>query len=220
MKVKITRNGPYVVTGRAPLAEQHICVDAEGQCHGWQEGHTYPAAEEYALCRCGRAKDKPFCDGSHSAHGQQAEFDGTETAGNTPFAEQANEIDGPDLTLLDAEKYCARARFCHRQGGTWKLTRLSDDPAAKQAAVEEAADCPGGRLVAAEKDGTTIEPALEPSIGLVEDTQAKKMGPIWVRGGIPVESCEGETYEVRNRVTLCRCGKSASKPFCDGKHLD
>jgi len=40
-----------------------------------------------------------------------------------------------------------------------------------------------------------------------------------VRGGIPVESSEGQVYEIRNRVTLCRCGKSYNKPFCDGSHV-
>jgi CDGSH-type Zn-finger protein len=43
-------------------------------------------------------------------------------------------------------------------------------------------------------------------------------GPLLVRGGIPVESEDGRPYEVRNRVTLCRCGHSRNKPFCDGTH--
>ena len=29
---------------------------------------------------------------------------------------------------------------------------------------------------------------------------------------------DGFAYEVRNRVTLCRCGASKNKPFCDGSH--
>jgi len=41
---------------------------------------------------------------------------------------------------------------------------------------------------------------------------------LWVRGGIPVTSANGFHYEVRNRVTLCRCGTSKNKPFCDGSH--
>jgi CDGSH-type Zn-finger protein len=44
-------------------------------------------------------------------------------------------------------------------------------------------------------------------------------GPLWVRGGIPVESGhDGRVYESRSRVTLCRCGRSQNKPFCDGTH--
>ena len=35
-----------------------------------------------------------------------------------------------------------------------------------------------------------------------------------------VTVADGERYEVRNRVTLCRCGASANKPFCDGAHGD
>ena len=40
-----------------------------------------------------------------------------------------------------------------------------------------------GRLKAA-----AFEPEFKPSIGLVEDTQEGVRGPIWVRGGIPIES--------------------------------
>ena len=62
-------------------------------------------------------------------------------------------------------------------------------------------------------------PELEPTIGLVQDPQMGVSGPIWVKGGIQVESADGRAYEVRNRVTLCRCGKSKNKPFCDGSHI-
>ncbi|MCJ7713336.1 CDGSH iron-sulfur domain-containing protein, partial [Candidatus Bathyarchaeota archaeon] len=47
----------------------------------------------------------------------------------------------------------------------------------------------------------------------------KVSGPIWVKGGVIVESSDGTSYEVRNRQTLCRCGKSENKPFCDGTHI-
>ena len=38
-------------------------------------------------------------------------------------------------------------------------------------------------------------------------------------GRIPIQSADGTEYEVRNRATLCRCGRSHNKPFCDGTHL-
>ncbi len=215
-KVKVLKDGPYLVTGGVPLAEQIIGVDTDGECHGWQEGKKYPPQDTYAICRCGQSHHGPFCDGTHT----KVHFDGTEVAVNTPYLEQANEVVGPGLRLTDAESLCANARFCHRAGGAWQLTEQSDDPRARQIAIEEASDCPSGRLVAWDYDGQAIEPDLEPSIGLVVDTQAGKLGPMWVRGGIPIESADGELYETRNRVTLCRCGKSANKPFCDGSHLD
>ena len=214
-RIKVSKNGPCLISGGVPLAEEIIHIDVEGQCHGWREGKKYPLQENCALCRCGHSRHKPFCDDTHI----KVHFDGTETASHESYLEQANEISGPALRLTDAKALCASARFCHRAGGTWKLTSQSDDPEAKKTAIEEACDCPSGRLVTWDTDGKAIEPDFEPSIGLVEDPQAHSMGPIWVRGGIPIESADGTPYEVRNRITLCRCGRSSNKPFCDGRHL-
>jgi CDGSH-type Zn-finger protein len=212
-KIQITENGPYIVSGGVPMAEQSIQVDQSGDCHGWREGKKYPLQEKYALCRCGQSSTKPFCDGSHLKHN----FDGTETASREQYVDQAVRIHGPNLDLTDYEDLCVGARFCHRGEGIWKLIEKSDDPDAWKMAVEEAADCPSGRLVTWDKNGKTIEPEYQPSIGLVNDHKNRK-GPIWVRGGIPIESADGTTYEIRNHVTLCRCGKSYNKPFCDGRH--
>jgi hypothetical protein len=41
---------------------------------------------------------------------------------------------------------------------------------------------------------------------------------LWVTGGVPVRRSDGQPFETRNRVTLCRCGQSANKPLCDGTH--
>ena len=62
-------------------------------------------------------------------------------------------------------------------------------------------------------------PAFDPSIVLVEDERRGVSGPVWVRGGVEVLSGDGDAYEVRNRVTLCRCGESRNKPFCDASHV-
>ena len=79
--------------------------------------------------------------------------------------------------------------------------------------------CPGGRLVLRDRGtGKAIEPDLPPSIGVVEDPALGCSGPLWVRGGIRVESPDGRAHEIRNRVALCRCGASANKPFCNGSH--
>ena len=44
-------------------------------------------------------------------------------------------------------------------------------------------------------------------------------GPLLVRGDFTIVTPEGERIEPgRGTVALCRCGKSATKPFCDGTH--
>jgi CDGSH-type Zn-finger protein len=214
-KVRVLKNGPYIVSGNIPLIKMTIQCDQGGIPAKWTLGEKMKTSENYSLCRCGQSKNKPFCDGTHG----KVNFDGTETSDNEPFEKMTKEIDGPALKLKDAEILCASARFCHRGGDIWKVIPKSDEPWAKKNAIENACDCPSGRLVVIDKEtDKIIEPSLEKSIGLIEDPAIGVDGPIWVRGGIPVYSAEGKLYEVRNRVTLCRCGKSTNKPFCDSSH--
>ncbi len=72
---------------------------------------------------------------------------------------------------------------------------------------------PSGRLQYAK---SANEPPVEifypPTVATIPN------GALWVLGGVPVETADGFTYEVRNRQLLCRCGASENKPFCDGSH--
>ncbi len=123
------------------------------------------------------------------------------------------------MVLTDAENLCAFGRFCDPNGQVWNQVGQSDDPAVRETFIRQVGNCPAGRLVAWDK-GTKkpVEPELPVSICLIEDPAQECSGPIWLRGGIPVVSADGFEYEVRNRVTLCRCGQSQNKPFCDGTH--
>jgi CDGSH-type Zn-finger protein len=213
--VTITRNGPYLVKGGAPLSRFVIGDDGAGNSEEWVEGEKIPAQANYALCRCGQSANKPFCDGTHTKKG----FDGTETADRAPYVEQADAIDGPDVTMSDAEKLCAFARFCDPNGKVWNQVEKSDDPKIREMLIRQVNACPSGRLVAWDKKtGTAIEQRLPVSIGLIEDPVEKCAGPIWLRGGIALIGADGFEYEEHNRMTLCRCGASKNKPFCDGSH--
>jgi CDGSH-type Zn-finger protein len=214
VRITVTKNGPYRVTGSVPLARQTIVVDEDSSSVDWEQGETFETLDEYLLCRCGQSADKPFCDGSHLRVG----FDGTETASRQPYLKQASEEAGPRVTLTDAEPLCAFARFCDHGGQVWNLVERNDERAASLA-VREAALCPSGRLVAWDRrSNEAFEPDLEPSIGVVEDPSEGVSGPLWIRGRIPLVAADGYAYEIRNRVTLCRCGASRNKPFCDGSH--
>ena len=59
----------------------------------------------------------------------------------------------------------------------------------------------------------------EPSIEFLQDPEKGVSCGIYVKGNIPIESSNGEMYETRNRVMLCRCGESSNKPFCDATHV-
>lgn len=216
MLIKVSKNGPYLVSGSVPLSRQTIVADEDGESAEWELESTLDDRERCGLCRCGQSGRKPFCDGSH----MDANFDGTETASRVPYAERAVAIPGPTLTLFDVPELCSEARFCHRAGAAWNLVKSPAEEAAATV-VEECAKCPSGRYTVADAEtGEVTEPVLPPSIAFVSDPQKSRSGPIWVRGGIQIESADGERYEVRNRMTLCRCGKSSNKPFCDGTHIE
>ena len=44
-----------------------MVADSDGGSGPWAQGQTYPLQETYALCRCNRSRDKPFCDGDYTA---------------------------------------------------------------------------------------------------------------------------------------------------------
>jgi CDGSH-type Zn-finger protein len=213
MKIKIVRNGPYIVSGGVPLRESVITPKGDG--YEYKPGRPLPQAETYALCRCGRTTTPPFCDGSH----QSACFDGTETASRESYHKRAAILIGGGLDMLDDGR-CAFARFCHRDAGdAWELTEDSDSLQSRAEAIIAASECPSGRLTAVEKDGAEHEPDHEPAIEILQDPEEHVSAGIFVKGGIPIESSDGAPYEVRNRVVLCRCGKSLDKPFCDAQHI-
>jgi CDGSH-type Zn-finger protein len=199
-----------------PLLRLTIVPDAEGGSQEWKESEALPAQESYALCRCGHSNTKPFCDGTHKKVG----FDGTETASRQSYEEQAKLMKGPGLSLTDAEALCAGARFCDPNGTVWRQVKRTNDAAVRATFIRQVGNCPSGRLVAWEAaSGRPIEPELRVSIGLIQDPAEHVSGPLWVRGGIPLSSADGFRYEIRNRMTLCRCGQSKNKPFCDGSHV-
>ena len=212
-KIRIIKDGPYVVSGSVPLSEKIIIPVGGGYIY--EEGETLPQKATYLLCRCGKTKTPPFCDGAHVA----AHFDGTETACKTDYHVRAARISGDGIDLLDDGR-CAFARFCHRDSGdAWELAEDSGSAFHHDEAIITANECPSGRLTAVEKDGKEHEPDYSPAIEILQDPEERVSGGIFVKGGIPIESADGSVYEIRNRIVLCRCGMSGNKPFCDSRHV-
>jgi hypothetical protein len=95
----------------------------------------------------------------------------------------------------------------------WKMAEKTGDSRIRAEAMAMIERCPSGALTYG-IDGETIEPDLPVEVAVTPD------GPLWVSGGIEITQSDGITLETRNRVTLCRCGESASKPLCDGSHKE
>ena len=209
-RIEILEDGPYRVTGGVPMVRMRKVPDEDGEMLRWERGAALDHADTYDLCRCGESKNKPFCDGTEEKVG----FKGTETAPRSPTAERRFEYgDGP-MVLTDEPRLCARATFCDaRTTDAWALAEQTEDPEKRAMLIRMVERCPSGRLTYyLPPDRAFVEEELPREIAVTDD------GPLWVRGGIPVQSADGFEYEVRNRVALCRCGRSKNKPFCDGSH--
>ncbi|HJP66321.1 MAG TPA: CDGSH iron-sulfur domain-containing protein [Actinomycetota bacterium] len=211
-RVKVLENGPYRVSG-VPLVRLHPIYNEAGDGLEWERCEPIAADGTVDLCRCGQSKTKPFCDGSEASVG----FDGTETADRRLTAERRRNCaeEGP-MQLTDDRSLCSHMAFCQRvPKNAWSLVREQEDPETRELVISMVRKCPSGRLqYYLMPDPAPVEEDLPEEIGVVDN------GPLWVRGGVQLEAADGFEYEARNRQTLCRCGQSANKPFCDGSHWD
>ena len=214
-KIKVIKDGPYIVSGNVDLSEKRIMPDGENYI--WEDWGKIEHNETYTLCRCGASHNHPFCDGTHL----KTNFDATETASRDLYKDRAELMEGKNIDLLDDDR-CANARFCHTEkGSTWLMVACDDDSTEiVNAVIKSASECPTGRLTAVTKDGVLIDPPLDPAIEITQDPEKGVSGGIYVKGGIPLVAADGFEYEKRNRIVLCRCGKSKDKPFCDGAHIE
>ncbi|WP_084238351.1 ferritin-like domain-containing protein [Sphingomonas asaccharolytica] len=122
-------------------------------------------------------------------------------------------IVGHDVTVLFNEKRCIHARFCVTQAPATFLANMAGawvqpDATETELLCGTIRQCPSGALSYQRKDGHDEAP---PPVNLLS---LRENGPYAVRASL---SIDGE--QAGFRATLCRCGASANKPFCDNSHL-
>ena len=199
-------SGGVPITSKAPITSE------QGEPLTWKTT-TADAAEvkeRVALCRCGASDNKPYCDSSHA----RAEWDGTDNAPDGAYDERPMSYGGHGFEVFDDRPICAHAGFCGNWvTNVWKMAAKADDSRIRAEAMAVVERYPSGALTYA-VDGETNEPDLPSEVAVIPD------GPLWVSGSIEVTRADGSTLENCNRVTLCRCGHSGSKPLCDGSHKE
>lgn len=216
-KIVIRKDGPYIVHGEVPLFRKQRVASDQDESLAWRKtAQLETTGATYALCRCGHSETKPFCDGSHARVG----FDGTETAAINTIADRQEVIEGEGITVKCDGSLCMHARFCfNRYSDIKKMVGDSTDIRVRTQMMGMMERCPSGTYSYSIDVGgkaVDIEPDLPEEISILDELDAS--GPLWVSGNIPVERSDGRPLELRNRVTLCRCGQSKNKPFCDGTH--
>jgi CDGSH-type Zn-finger protein len=191
--ITVVRNGPYRVEG-----VKHIRNS---------DGENLPYRPMTMLCRCGASERKPFCDGSHTRIGFVGDKDQSRTKGQT------NEYAGQQIVIVDNTDVCCRDRSC--------ITELPQvfetcDPnaASPEEIINTIRKCPSGALTYKIGGEHCQDFGREPAMTIA------KNGPIRVVGGIDLNDETGSKPACKEHYTLCRCGGSRNKPFCDGTHED
>jgi CDGSH-type Zn-finger protein len=227
-RIVVVRNGPYLVYGDVPLVRKRKVVSEDRHPIAWEKCEMLETEATYALCRCGQSSSKPFCDGTHA----RIRFDGSESADTRPMAERRRLVPGRaeaaagEVALEAAgivvkrDLYvCMRAGYCvGRLKAIPELLAEASDSDVRARIIAMIERCPSGSYTySLAPDGPDVEPDLPAAIAVVTEEGALA-GPLWVTGGIPVVRSDGQPFETRNRVTLCRCGRSERKPLCDSTH--
>ena len=164
------------------------------------------------LCRCGASKNKPYCDDSHSEKG----IDGEKQPDRDPY--KWKDYTGENITVHYNLGVCSHDGSCVR--GLPSVFNINNRPWINpdkddtEKIIEVIRRCPSGALsytLIGTKHVDYYEG--EPKI------KVARKGPLEIYGGVILKDDQGTKPETYNHYTLCRCGFSKNKPFCDGKHL-
>jgi CDGSH-type Zn-finger protein/uncharacterized Fe-S cluster protein YjdI len=130
------------------------------------------------------------------------------------------QVVGKDATIRFEAQRCIHSRHCvlGQPGvfvanieGEW----IHPDAASAEEVALVAQMCPSGAITYRRNDGAPGEPLPEVNLLRVFEN-----GPLALRGDVRIVGQAQPKDALRTRATLCRCGASKKKPFCDGSHAE
>ncbi len=196
-RIQVRKDGSLLVRGCTKLVRS-------------SDGKEYDTRDAMALCRCGASATKPFCDRTHAKIG----FTDEKQPDRVP--DKLESYEGREITIHDNRGICSHAGHC--TDGLPKVWRMKTEPwidpngASKDEIVATIKKCPSGALSWTEQGEAVREWHDAEKILVIPG------GPYAIQGGAELEGAEFGEGASREHFTLCRCGKSKNKPFCNGAH--
>ena len=196
--IECSQDGPYVVRNLEHLRNSR--------------GEPIPMRRTLSLCRCGGSANKPFCDGTHSTIG----FSGKKLTDG--LRDKRKNYQGKKIAIHDNRGICSHAGFCtDHLAAVFSSERkpwIDPDGATVEAIIEVIKQCPSGALSYSIEDAEHRDQSRDPMITVSKD------GPYYVTGGLELKDQSRGQGASEEHYTLCRCGASKNKPFCDGTHWE
>jgi CDGSH-type Zn-finger protein len=213
-KIQPLPNGPYyLINDMQPKVVYNL--------HNFK-GEPLSTTVGTVLCRCGGSKNKPFCDGTHNVIGFSS---ANKTLENDDIKkivikDKRRDYPGKEITVHDNRKICSHAAECvNNLSSVFKLGSrpwINPDASKMNDIIDVVRRCPSGAL-SYSIDGVEYrdpEEQRNPTVTVL------KNGPYHITGGIELigENIQFGEGASKEHYTLCRCGASENKPFCDGAH--
>ncbi|MGB5237291.1 MAG: (4Fe-4S)-binding protein [Flavobacteriaceae bacterium] len=133
--------------------------------------------------------------------------------------ELVKEYKSGELTVVWKPRKCIHSEICVKT--LPQVYRPNEKPwiqaekASKEELMRQIDKCPSAALTYYSENKSE-----EKQETMNEGTKVEVManGPLLVHGQLEITAADGQK-EVKERTTaFCRCGASANKPYCDGKH--
>jgi CDGSH-type Zn-finger protein len=204
-------NGPYYLLNDLELKVVENLQNSKGEPLSTVLG--------VALCRCGASKNKPFCDGTHATVGFSSENKIPDNNGSKHIRDRRKSYVGREITIHDNRMICSHAAECvNNLSSVFKLNSrpwINPDSAKTDEIIDTIRKCPSGALSYSINSIEHRDPIERES-----KVTVTKNGPYLITGGIDLigENIIWGEGASREHYTLCRCGASNNKPFCDGMH--
>ena len=194
--IETKENGPFITSEISNLKT------SKGDCA--------KTSKIMVLCRCGQSARKPFCDGSHI----KVNFKSEKIESRQP--DKVDDYVGSGIIIHDNRGVCSHVGYCTDNLPSVFLIGqepwINPNGAPIAEIVRVIKMCPSGAL--SYSVGDVKHDSLDRKPGM----RLRKDGPYHIVGGIELVDYNKSEPESKEHYTLCRCGGSKNKPFCDGTH--
>lgn len=138
-----------------------------------------------------------------------------------------------DIVVYWEPERCSHSAVCLKQlpqvFNLQKRPWVNVEAASPEEIIRTIDDCPSGALKYSLPDGSAVDPELGRGPG-AKDTEnssnAKALtikvlrnGPLLIEGDFQLQDVDGSVTNRAGKTSLCRCGQSEMRPFCDGSHF-
>ncbi len=193
-EIKEVENGPLILEMDKPLLVK--------------DGELMLSESTVYLCRCGQSSKKPFCDGSHQKSGFTSKRDISK--------ELLEDYEGKDITIHFNRSICAGTGTCVESLPSVFLAGerkdwIKPNENSVESIIKTINACPSGALSYSINDSVHIDNREFPKVTILKNGPYSVEGIVCKHKDTPTNFCE-------SKYTLCRCGMSKNKPYCDYSH--